>query len=445
MLAVSRTPSNTRFYFRTKDAALFRAMEKGLFDGSSLSEVSQEGWDKMIEVWKNTVDCQKLHEDNTDVDWNEPLCFALSIAMARNQKSMNTSSDNGLFPGKPDQQGSPCMYKDEFARENLWGVTFEVPYLFWKHSSSLGVKPGIVKGSQETSPTDDTKSQNSKSSSQPEFNRKILSLLKDLTQQKREKNDKKASSSSMKHHFPFGNTIELQNIVELEDEWLYNKPLFFSQDALDMPKITDDTPILGVVIDVPKAGKGAEARKEDSRSVKISRVSTMETLLDRRLRTPKDAKKRLWAMFSAGPDDITHCENAAGPDPITQHQMANFHQSHKSFEKHFEEETVAKLNTWTTELHLSFYDILEGNKSQKEPQDTGDLSLPPTEAKLVDTFPTRVPTSCHIEGDFCDRYWTFRYWELDQHWKKSDGSHTNSLDVKDIELLLAEVKNIQTE
>ncbi|KAI3537466.1 hypothetical protein CABS01_09132 [Colletotrichum abscissum] len=337
-------------------------MEKGLFDESSSSEVSQEGWDKMIEVWKNTVDCQKLHEDNTDVDWNEPLCFALSIAMARNQKSMDTrapedmsehalafllerSSDNGLFPGKPDQQGSPCMYKDEIARDNLRGVTFEIPYLFWKHSSSLGVKPEIVKGSQETSPTDDTKSPSSRSSSQPEFNRKILSLLIDLTQQKREKNDKKASSSSMKHHFPFGNTIELQNIVELEDEWLYNKPLFLSQDALDMPKTTDDTPILGVVIDVPKAGKGAEARKEDSRSVKISRVSTMENLLDRRLRTPKDAKKRLWAMFSAGPDDITHCENTVGPDPITQHQMANFHQSHKSFEKHFDEETVAKLST----------------------------------------------------------------------------------------------------
>ncbi|KAK1467272.1 hypothetical protein CMEL01_11265 [Colletotrichum melonis] len=325
MLAVSRTPSNTRFYFRTKDAALFRAMEKGLFDESSSSEVSQEGWDKMIEVWKNTVDCQKLHEDNTDVDWNEPLCFALSIAIARNQKSMNTRAPEDM---------------------------------------------------------------------------KSLSLAEDLTEQNREKNDKKAPSPSMKHHFPFGNTIELQSIVELEDEWLYNKPLFFSQDALGMSKATDDTPILGVVIDVPKAGKGAEAREEDSRSVKISRVSTMENLLDRRLRTPKDAKKRLWAMFSAGPDDITHCENTAGPDPITQHQMANFHQSHKSFEKHFEEETVAKLNTWTTELYLSFYDILEGNKSQKEPQDTGDLSLPPTEAKLVDTFLTRVPTSCHIEGNF---------------------------------------------
>ncbi|KAK1524638.1 hypothetical protein CPAR01_13586 [Colletotrichum paranaense] len=350
MLAVSRTPSNTRIYFRTKDAALFRAMEKGLFDEPSSSEVSQEGWDKMIEVWKNTVDCQKLHEDNTDVDWDEPLCFALSITMARNQKS----SDNGLFPGKLDQQGSPCMYKDEFARDNLWGVTFKIPYLLWKHSSSLGIKPEIVKGSQETSPIDDTKSQSSKSSSQPEFNRKILPLLKDLTQRNREKNDKKASSSSMKHHFP--------------------------QDALNMSKTTDDTPILGVLIDVPKAGKGAE------------------------------------------------------------HQMANFHQSHTSFEKHFEEETVEKLNTWTTELHLSFYDILEGNKSQKEPQDTGDLSLPPTEAKLVDTFLTRVSTSFHIEGGFFDGYWTCRYWELDQHGKKSDGSHTNSLDVKDLELLLAEVE-----
>ncbi|UQC77194.1 uncharacterized protein CLUP02_02661 [Colletotrichum lupini] len=188
-------------------------MEKGLFDESSSSEVSQEGWDKMIEVWKNTVDCQKLHEDNTDVDWNEPLCFALSIAIARNQKSMNT-----------------------WAPEDI-------------------------------------------------------------------------------------------------------------QDALGMSKTTDDTPILGVLIDVPKAGKGAEVRKEDSRSVKISRVSTMENLSDRRVRTPKDAKKRLWAMFSAGPDDITHCENTVGPDPITQHQMANFHQSHKSFEKYFDEETVAKLST----------------------------------------------------------------------------------------------------
>ncbi|KAI3535527.1 hypothetical protein CSPX01_11343 [Colletotrichum filicis] len=273
-------------------------MEKGLFDESSSSEVSQEGWDKMIEVWKNTVDCQKLHEDNTDVDWNEPLCFALSIAMARNQKSMNTrapedmsehalafllerSSDNGLFPGKLDQQGSPWFPRDQSDRR------YEVPKL------QIFVSAGIQ---QEDS-------------------------------------------------FTSRSAIELQNIVELEDEWLYNKPLFFSQDALDMQKTTDDTPILGVVIDVPKAGKGVEARKEDSRSVKISRVSTMENLLDRRLRTPKDAKKRLWAMFSAGPDDITHCENTVGPDPITQHQMANFHQSHKYFERHFEEETVAKLST----------------------------------------------------------------------------------------------------
>lgn len=144
MLAASRSPSKRRFLLRIKDGTPFHAMDLGLFNKPG-AKLAVDTWENKVSIWRNTIDCQMLHEDN-DEAWEEPLRFALSIMMASDRKCMNSrpvaemrkhalsvlcksASLDGLFPRQLNKNGEALLYENELRRDIYWGVTFEIPYM----------------------------------------------------------------------------------------------------------------------------------------------------------------------------------------------------------------------------------------------------------------------------------------------------------------------------
>ncbi|KAF9874713.1 hypothetical protein CkaCkLH20_07850 [Colletotrichum karsti] len=145
MIAVSRSPLHNRFFFRSKDTVLFRAMEQGFFARPGCNpDYSTTDFRHMVEVWDRTIDSQVSHDESDDLDWDDPRIFALSIIMAYYNKPINlrppeeirehaicvlleTSSANGLFPGKlrtdGDRKESRIPIEGEVLVDELYGPT----------------------------------------------------------------------------------------------------------------------------------------------------------------------------------------------------------------------------------------------------------------------------------------------------------------------------------
>ncbi|KAL6923001.1 hypothetical protein FSST1_000275 [Fusarium sambucinum] len=238
MLSVSRSPSHIRFLFRNKDASLFHAMDCGLFDKPGAATVTAEDvWSNKLGIWKDLVDCQRLHEDNDDTTWDEPLRFALSMIMAQKGKPMNSLSPremhgratsvllssiwpNALFPGQLDIDNEPTIYTDEWRRDTYWGSTFEIPYILWKHAQPPDESMASpITGELQAWPL---------STLDPEF---WISFKTLLECQSNRNATSEAGTGAMKLSFPWNNPVDQTNIVQLSDEWLYNMPDFFKTDG----------------------------------------------------------------------------------------------------------------------------------------------------------------------------------------------------------------------
>lgn len=455
MIAVTRSPVQTRFLLRSRDTALFRSMELGLFDKP---EEGNGGWLHAVDLWKSTIDCQKYHEDNDDLNWDDPRRFALSLLMAQIDKSMNLrppkemfehamsvllrgSSNNGLFPGRLNKRHEPIPYDSEERRDDYWEAVFDIPYILWKHC----LEPEKTRGSDEK-PGAQSKPKTeldmvlaelqflSRSSSE------ISSLLREaqgrLTGPKRVK---APLDYSMKYVQPFNNMVDEQNIVELQDEWLYNVPSFFvskesgaanqsegstrgeAKAAGSGGRAHSDSPFIGFMLDVPKSKPLEKFKKEpDDRSPGKSFQTAQDlNLLMGDERKKEDAKKRFWVFFSANPSGNEACLDTIFPKENREQEMKSFLDRHKSYASFFTEETSAVLNTWTTEFHLSFYHLdtsTQSQERQKKEKDTRDVPSLPGVGKDGQMKPlVKVAMSFRFEGDLFDRYWTCRLLEADKH------------------------------
>ncbi|KAK7959936.1 uncharacterized protein PG986_004790 [Apiospora aurea] len=130
-------------------------------------------------------------------------------------------------------------------------------------------------------------------------------------------------------------------------------------------------------------------------------------------RTPKKAKKRFIWLPDASQTTALVC--VLGSPPVERDPMTLFFDRHSNYELHFFDDTTPHLNTWETELHISFYQVLETGKSQ-----------PPGMTKpFREPFPSKTPCDLtkasmgfRFFGDFFDRYWTCHFIE----YVPSDGS-----------------------
>ncbi|KAM0243982.1 hypothetical protein ACHAP5_006747 [Fusarium lateritium] len=498
MIALSRSPAHNRFLLRTKDTLLFRVMDLGLFDTNGDSNMSGT-WEDKVDIWRRTVDCQMHHEGNDDSKWQEPLRFAMSIIMTRYGKRMNSrsaengrshaistllqsSSPNGLFPGAMDEIQEPILYDNELMRDTYWSTTFEIPYILWRYGcgsstilteETLSPKDTLSGGDMllrvQTSPMDSHDIMEQHISGIGPYHSKFLT----------------------KRTLPFNNVVYQENIVELSDEWLYNRPSFFvgekssgetqpgsevaaaqnevsNSSSLPTPEASGiqkqltmsshgndvvtswvqsinqflrraptvspktSTPdqngcpeTAGVVVDVPRSHR----RRKDSTMAlyKLLRdKKDVKKCMDEG-RNPDDSKKRLWWFLSRDTRGSGICRDtfftkspqAATSPLLTTKGLNAFIERHQSYGKFFFEDTVAVLNTWLTELHLSYYTLAPSETSSGEhmqdQRNRQPLEFPAHSTSGPGRSLSRIAMSFHFEGDFFDRYWTCRYLQADPH------------------------------
>lgn len=426
MIAVSRSPGQSRFLLRNRDAGLFHAMEQGFFDKPGAKR-GQGIWENKVDVWKNTVDCQLYHEGNDDTSWDEPLRFALSFAMAQNEKQINARPVqemrqhalsvllegcllNGIFPGAMDENNEPILYTNEISRDTYWGITFEIPFILWRHFAE---RPGPILNA--TSHNQILQSPIEKSSSAPtaEFWKYLKEVLEQSTAENR---TTYPFRHSMKHSFSFNNVVSQENIVELYDEWLYNQPLFFVpprekpmilyEDPLEIPKNDGKLQSVGFMVDIPKS-RHLKNRSDTRDICQHAYLDSKDIcrLMDRG-RSPDGAKKRLWAFFA---NDSSKSNIFGKASYCHATELSSFLQRHQNYDKYFLEETESVLNKWVTELHLSFYKIGEKkvltNLTSNNTPHTGLLMLTDFDGGHF-TQIVKVSASVWFDGDFFDRYWT---------------------------------------
>ncbi|KAL1639533.1 hypothetical protein SLS58_007837 [Diplodia intermedia] len=461
MIAVSRSASETRFLFHSKDTMLFYGMEMGLFDELSMTKGNQDDWENKIDVWRNTVDCQMHHEHNNEKPWFNPLRYALSMVMAATGKRMKTqpdaeihklsksillkgSSPNGLFEGRLNDNKDPVKFDSEIWRDSWWSVTFEIPYTIWSY--------GLLKDQTTASSTEHSK-QDTASQASNEVSRVLENILERIAAAPKESTTRE--TVAMKSSMPFNNVIDQKNIVDLSDEWLYNEPKFFdpksqydiSDEGIEEFCKEHEEICIGRIIDA--ATKKVIERlkqKQDENVTSMETTSSISTPLSdigfvadiprtkrsksndairpssswhgairhalRAKRTPEVAKKRFVWLYRADDWTALICYLASSE----RDEISHFYDKHATYEKHFFEETTAVLNKWVTELHLSFYQILDrdpkdlpglpkadGTRFPSSGEDMGEGN----KAKWIG----RASMSFRFDGDFFDRYWTCHFLE----------------------------------
>lgn len=276
MVALTRSPRETRFLFHARDTALLYGQDLGFFPEDA----------SFREVWKNTVDAQRFHENNQETQWENALRYALSIMLGirghqiNNRKPgdmvreatevlLRSSSENGLFPGKLDimtKRPLEDVFHMKEDADSYYDASFEIPYIFLIHAKEIGAivdnaaEPAMGTASGDVNlgyhPTgknpNSTEAMPAHQTSNPKVQvgqredrelRRLLEKLTDvLSAQARLPNSTPASDSTrsrqlevdtqlaLKKATHFSKIINPHSIVEIEDEWLFNYPDFFGSE-----------------------------------------------------------------------------------------------------------------------------------------------------------------------------------------------------------------------
>lgn len=482
MLAVTRSPRETRFLLHARDTALFYGHERGFFlPGTSFTE-----------LWQNTVEAQLDHEENLEESWDNVLRFALGVVAGTqgsclNQRSavelaqnsvevlIRSSAHNGFIPGELDAANkTPSLYAGEEDRDYYYCVGFEASHILLSHARAIDETfmnsplPRSVHGilSQPQTYPEDRQAEHP-----PRFPPEMIHVIKqevaaqlsrqklgtgqsgsdlDVILRRLETSGRREGQRSLavKKAIPFNNSmIDANSITSIDEEWLYNYPAFLlvGKVALDEQlamffKIDSDEYIsdpVGTVIDrtlekyknmpKPVPGYWSEGDSPDvvafvASTPKQKRLSKQQKRrqddppyaprLDNSqlwdeigaARSAANAKKRFVWLPHAVEKTAFLCWVASSKDERP--AMSLFFDRHAKFEKHLWDDTTMVLNTWETELHLSFYVLVDDT----EPKHVG---LPPL---TKDAFPgnskkemRRASMGFRFDGDFFDRYWTCHF------------------------------------
>lgn len=463
MLAVSRSSGESRFLFFSRDTAMLHAMTSSFFDMADTRE-------KVIS-WENTLDAQKYHEENQDSGWDNPLRYALALMMGKqgfeiNHRSaeamcsvasnvlLRSCSSSGLFAGQLNEATKePEMVQEKRTWEFYWHAAFEIPFILLRY----GENRPLVFNHRRTVISHlepfvfETRSASSSVAPQEASHSRKHGLI-------------------MKKSMPFNDLFDHKSIIEPSDEWLYNYPDFLnyapelgrfqsfeinqnfnlyellrsiSLDSgmwdeirlLDPPryevarwlyelgnetwdliracherdgKYLEKGGTIGIVLDVSRCGfKHAHSGHHEAPGRRIEMMG-IERLRDafNMVRTSESAKKRfVWLPRVDGGATILCCLSAPRSDRA---KMSSFFDRHAKADKYFMDDVNSVLNTWETEFHLSFYQLVDRGRDDHI---DGMLSLWiegfPGRGKKID----RAAVGFRFIGDFFDRYWTCHFLE----------------------------------
>ncbi|KAJ0108354.1 hypothetical protein J7T55_005331 [Diaporthe amygdali] len=494
MLAMTRSPRETRFLFHARDTALFYGQDCNFFlPGSSFEE-----------LWANTIEAQIHHNENQDAGWDNAIRYALGIVAGcrgstLNERSardlvmkcvgvlINISGHNGFFPGQLDEATKePNLFYSGEERDFYYHADFEINYILLTHARDINqtfeatgttpsqrFKSASIKsaGDRENQPARHLQPQGldvpKETTAQPKIQNQVNEYSRYRSspmarQLEPHLNVDSQHNLTMKKAIPFNTLIDATSIISIEEEWLYHYPHFLSGSGIDIteqimrridasqssgndehdnsisatsqpsrdavggvigqeidgyrklkrkfstpsgPK-SSDTMIF--VVDTPKQkhlGKREKKSFEDMKWVQMYNNQGLHARLSAP-RTAEKAKKRFIWLPKANAETALLCW-AASPEQ-EKAEISLFFDRHSKYEKHFWDDTTMVLNTWQTELHLSFYVLVDPTTPRYE-------SLPPLTA---DPFPGRPTWKIHrasmgfrFDGDFFDRYWTCHFIE----------------------------------
>ncbi len=260
---------------------------------------------------------------------------------------------------------------------------------------------------------------------------------------------------AMQKYIPYNSLIDSSHIVPLEEEWMYRYPSFLLRDKyIDEAEVEQQLDILlteGVDGSDPGATvlvRAAHAYREkksieagfsfaDSVSVhmvdapKLKRVGKRAQRFEvrdnreqfssnhdlwaalRRPRKAKLAKKRFLLLNVANPETALVCYVTSPEEERP--AMFEFFERHARGEKAFSDHTSIRLNTWETEFHISFYQLVDQSTDVAD-RDEDEDDEKKVEKKLEEVLsarpgkPAKVIVKASIGfrffGDFFDRNWT---------------------------------------
>lgn len=482
MIAVSRTPAETRFAFYSTDAVLLYGSNTPFFD-------------KAGPPWRATIESQKFYQENEESSWDNPLRYATALIMSSKGQQMSARSatemfeeakrillrtcpPSGLFAGQIDPiTKEPQIFQDKAERDSYWDISFEIPGILWEYGTNSTKGVGY-NNSQAKMPAQ-------------QYSPLLPKGLRCIDWQVEDRY-KTNDTFRAEKFLPSSTRNNQKNIVELADEWLYSYPDFLNFDPRILHRFenfeslgqcgieTGDLlsravghfkkrkrdrthPIFandclkGIVVDVVGTMRKNERRtsrktstftsdkdlsdKIPPKSVPSDNVPPKsvpsdnvpsdkgllkETFSDKDplegahtynneqfcnkmdgLRTAQNAKKRLIWLPNADKDTALICF-LASPE-LEKITVSSFFDRHDRREHFLSESVAAASNIWTTEFHLSWYQLHE--KCQSE--GCQKISFLSTELEIG-----RAAVGFLFTGDFFDRYWTCRVLEYEPGTKK---------------------------
>lgn len=466
MLALTRSPGETRFLLHARDTALFYKQDKSLFPDTTFQE-----------LWTKTLEAQVLHEENEDSGWENTLRYGLGILAASSRYKLNRQSSDdlskksaevivglsthsGFVYGELDAETHlRSSFTVEADRDYYYHVSFEIPYVLLvcarrideafrpktTHVQDQGKHQGL---SSENSPTEKPSRLEEPGTSQRKLLQPqaqdeapvnpadtLLSLeLRELRKLRHAVD--KTQDIRMKKAIPFSGLMDARNIINIPEEWLYDYPGFLltkekdmelpqplpddgsviykgstTKDFRDFDNPGEDTSIrfsTDTVTFVARAPKQKLTRKRDRRRQDETASATTQDnrklwSVIRKKRTAETAKKQFVWLPHPNAQTAFLCWSAS-----TETEKLNislFFDRHARYEQHFWDSTTMVLNSWQTELHLSFYTLVDkdtpwhvGIPDQvRVPFPSGSMEL------------RRASMGFRFDGDFFDRYWTCHF------------------------------------
>lgn len=472
-LAVKRSTRENRFLFHSRDTVLLYAREWGFVPADDINA---------MEVWQNVMLVQSEHEESQEFTWKSALHYGLSILMALESFSIDkrpcsdiikdslailtqSSSPNGLFPGILDKTTKKGDMSHRGAdRDFYFHAGFEISYILFANAHGIIDlwKPKTVPSQERNGIEQETPNKTVKYvaqiNSQHTLNGSLRSNIAYLPQDAGTQYQSSwVDTSTMKKSMAVNLSIDTNKVVDVDDEWLYNVPGFLVSGqttelswekvveklrvSLELCKphkipewlnrMLEKPPIIitskanpnqeaAAVFDIAKKSKTEkyEAQKDNPSMLTVDDLWA-ELVKPRTAELPKKRfiKKRFVWLRSNEKNMALCCYLSSHDEEKT--AISKFFNRNEKAEQFFYDETTMFLNTWETELHLSFYKLLRSGNSTlscKGAKPGIDFTFPRTGGCTI----TKVSTGFRFLGDFFDRSWTCHLigpiYEKDTEW-----------------------------
>lgn len=452
MIAISRSVYGNTFKLKTQDTAIFHAVDHGIFTTSEDSDIGQH----KMELWMNTLDHQMERDKSIHTSWSDLSQAALAViisaksrhtkpgSMKRRHESAKSallwsSSPNGLLTGLLNEDQEPIFPRDFSECHSYWHNAFEIPYILWMHGvHSLHGGESLREHSLDgeamlyTASTESTLTANSR------------------------------------QFYEGGDHIRYfaheGRVAEHRDEWLYSKPQFSTfqadfrkeatntfyeqnksrddlgtviKDAIELLQQSSEAsteskvsknPSKGYIVDVSEFAGSVEI--DYFRPNYIYSATNLRLHIDPRVRSefvayngdaldkdplPTLAKKRLMHFYEMDHELAVTCYQASSE---AEH-LSRFFDRHATYDKYFYEDAQLLFNSWTTELHLSFYQILSGDSHV--PSGISQLKQIPFPSFRNDNQSqsiNRVSMSLRFDGDIFDSSWICHFIDINSQQTK---------------------------